>query len=462
MKKKHICILILLSAGLNGPLTAQPQYYNSDSIPLHGSSTPFNDLTGRENQLLYLPGEFNKPTPAPAGNIVSISFFIFPNNPIGPWTYTDLTIKMGQSNITSFTATGFYTGPLTTVYYKSSVILTGPGGQWMTIILDTPFPYDPTQSLIVDVGQCGVPGATGASMCAIYLSGWRRTSSWNFCPFVWGYTEGLSYDFGITVCLVPTISGQSNVCVNSGYSMYLTEPGMTNYTWAVSAGGTIISGAGTNQVWVSWFSPGVQTVSVIYANTCGNSPTVLNVTVNDLPAAAGSITGSAQVCAGQTGVPYWVAPVSGANIYLWTLPPDATIASGTGTPNITVDYGLNASSGNMSVNANNICGNGVPSPDYWVSVAMAGIPETGIDPAISIYPNPGDGLFNLYISTDRQETFTIRIFNSFGAMISELNDIEVNGPVEKAIDLRPATNGIYYFVIRNSSSWIVKKVLLNK
>jgi len=47
-------------------------------------------------------------------------------------------------------------------------------------------------------------------------------------------------------------------------------------------------------------------------------------------------------------------------------------------------------------------------------------------------------------------------------MISELNGIEVNGTVEKVIDLRPVANGIYTVLIRSSSARIVKKVLVNK
>ena len=149
-----------------------PQYFNYNT---NGSnnSFPFNISSGKDVQLLYLPGDFNQPTPAPAGNITSISFRIADTYPLGPWTYTDLTIKMGQSTITSFTTGAFYS-PLTIVYYRASVSLTGVPGQWMTIPLDTPFPYDPAKSLIVDLGHCGAPGATGFSMCYTNGTGNRR------------------------------------------------------------------------------------------------------------------------------------------------------------------------------------------------------------------------------------------------------------------------------------------------
>jgi hypothetical protein len=195
-----ICIstLLILSAGLNSSLTAQPQYYNYNTAG-SANSFPFNIDAGKNVQLLYLAGDFNQPTPAPAGNITSVSFFINPGYPLGPWTYTDFTIKMGQSTITSFTAGSFYAGPLTTVYSRASVSLTGTAGQWMTITLDTPFPYDPTQSLIVDVGQCAVAGAGGFSASFTVLTGNRRIWSVGGCPFVYSSVNSSIYHLGLTL-----------------------------------------------------------------------------------------------------------------------------------------------------------------------------------------------------------------------------------------------------------------------
>ena len=408
---------------------SDPLYYNYNT---NGSnnSFPFNISGGKDIQLLYLPGDFNQPIPAPAGNITSISLRIADSYPLGPWTYTDLTIKVGQSAITSFPAGSFYTGTLTTVYYRSSVLLSAPGGSWLTIDFDTPFAYDPAQSLIVDIGHCLAPGATGFSACFTTLTGNRRLWSVGGCPFAYSsensavYHMGLTVDcpmpgtpatiagpatvcenstghvysvppimnatsytwtippgavitagantetitvtFGtspgnVTVCgvspcgngpvaslavsvvplPVPTIAGSNSMCVNSGYYGYTTEAGMTNYTWTTSSGGTIMSGQGTNQAYVNWVGSGPQSVSVNYTGPGGCSavaPTSYPVTVDPVPEAAGTITGTASVCAGATGIAYSVAPVTGAMAYVWTLPAGATIASGEWTNSITVDF----------------------------------------------------------------------------------------------------------------------------
>lgn len=181
-----------------------PDYYNFNTNG-GNNSYPFNMPNGREVQLLYLPGDFNQPSPAPAGNISSLSFRIGNAYPLGLFTYTDLTIKMGQSNITNFTFGNLYTGTLTTVYYRSSVILTGIAGDWMTITLDTPFAYDPAQSLIIDVGQCGVPGALGYSMCFTNMTGGRRIWTIGGCPFVYSNQDAEIYHLGISYgSIVPT------------------------------------------------------------------------------------------------------------------------------------------------------------------------------------------------------------------------------------------------------------------
>jgi hypothetical protein len=183
MKNLLRCISILLMiAGMNNPLTAQPQYYNYTGAGNGSNSFPFNVSTGKDVQLLYHSGEFNQPTPAPAGNITSVSFYF--NAGFGPATYTDMTIKLAQSSITDLTSGAFYAGSMTTVYYRASVSLSASASSWLTFTLDSPFPYDPTQSLIVDVGQCGASGSLGGTNAYTNLSGVRRVWSVGGCPFV--------------------------------------------------------------------------------------------------------------------------------------------------------------------------------------------------------------------------------------------------------------------------------------
>jgi hypothetical protein len=86
------------------------------------------------------------------------------------------------------------------------------------------------------------------------------------------------------------------------------------------------------------------------------SSSTLAITVNPLPANAGTITGTATVCQNQSAVVYTVPAITNATSYVWTLPTGATGTSTTN--NITANYGLSAVSGNISVRGQNSCGDG--------------------------------------------------------------------------------------------------------
>jgi hypothetical protein len=170
---------------------------------------------------------------------------------------------------------------------------------------------------------------------------------------------------------VPTITGQSGMCANSGFYTYTTQTGMNNYAWTVTSGGSINGGQGTSSVLVAWNSAGPQVVSVNYTNATGcpaGTPSTFPVTVTGLPGAAGTVTGSSTVCAGITGIAYSVPIIPSAVTYVWTLPAGASIASGSGTRSITVNFGTTAVSGDITVFGNNLCGSGTTSPSFPVTV----------------------------------------------------------------------------------------------
>ena len=173
-----------------------------------------------------------------------------------------------------------------------------------------------------------------------------------------------SFQVNVMPLPVPTISGANVACESSAYLDYTTEPGMTNYVWDLTPNSGTITQTGTNVVTIFWNAPGAKWVSVSYTGLNGctaATPSIYNVTVNPLPGTPGNITGQATVCAGSNAVAYLVAAVSNATTYVWTLPAGASIATGAGTNSITVNYSSNATSGNVSVLAQNSCGNGLSS-----------------------------------------------------------------------------------------------------
>ena len=143
--------------------------------------------------------------------------------------------------------------------------------------------------------------------------------------------DASQYITSATVHVIPTLSGPATPCKASAGQVYFTEPGKTNYAWTVSAGG-MITGGGTstsNTVVVTWNSPGIQSVGVIYTDpVTGCTPTIVRtMTVNVLDYPTPAISGPLSVCENSTGNVYTTQP--GENNYVWTIT-GGSITSGGG------------------------------------------------------------------------------------------------------------------------------------
>jgi hypothetical protein len=187
------------------------------------------------------------------------------------------------------------------------------------------------------------------------------------------------YTVTVNAVPVPSISGPSSTPVGTTGNVYTTQPGMTNYVWTITSGGTITAGGSLNDntVIVSWNVAGGQSVCVGYTNpvtqcSSGN-PTCYTVTVGNVPTPPGPVSGPASVCQGDQNLVYSVSPISNATSYAWSVPSGISILSGSTTNSITVSAGLTAVSGNISVYGINSYGNGaISSLSVTVSSAPAG------------------------------------------------------------------------------------------
>jgi hypothetical protein len=140
---------------------------------------------------------------------------------------------------------------------------------------------------------------------------------------------------------VPVITGPSQVCLNTT-SEYITEPGMNNYTWTISAGGQITAGGGlgSNSITILWNAVGSRSVNVRYTNTNGctaASATNYAVTVNALPNP--TLSGPNIVCQGAAGNIYTTQSGSGIRNYIWYVNGGTIDAGGTASdPTITITW----------------------------------------------------------------------------------------------------------------------------
>ncbi|NTW31199.1 MAG: fibronectin type III domain-containing protein [Bacteroidetes bacterium] len=125
------------------------------------------------------------------------------------------------------------------------------------------------------------------------------------------------------------ISGPTSVCTQN-YATYTIDPilNATSYTWGLPSG-AYIAGGGNTYITI-YFPAGSQSgdITVFGKNSiCDGTASSLAISVNELPAAAGTITGPASVCRGYYLVTYTIDEILNATSYTWTLPTNAVVSS---------------------------------------------------------------------------------------------------------------------------------------
>ncbi len=69
-----------------------------------------------------------------------------------------------------------------------------------------------------------------------------------------------------------------------------------------------------------------------------------------------------------------------------------------------------------------------------------------------IYPNPGTGIFNLEVSTDKQDVFQINVVDMIGNIVFSTQTVPVASVLTKPIDLSSLSKGVYFVSLKGSSS----------
>src|SRR5262245_54866650 len=168
LSRKNFAAAFLSLFFLSITAQAQPPYFNY--VPTGGANSfPFNTLpaTGKKVQWILLAGDFATPSAAPAGLITNL--WVWKTTSTATViTYNTLTIKFANVPSPPYFATGaWYPGPMTTALAQNTTLTVPTTAGWVNIPLPTPFAYDPTQSLVVEISHCGFTsnsGTTGFSL----------------------------------------------------------------------------------------------------------------------------------------------------------------------------------------------------------------------------------------------------------------------------------------------------------
>ena len=164
---------------------------------------------------------------------------------------------------------------------------------------------------------------------------------------------------------------KQTVCVGDVVIFSNTSDGTTGDTeflWNFGEGAVPASATTPGTHSVTYSTGGTKTVTLTITDGAVSTETKPNyITVNPLPVAAGTITGTPSVCQGRSDVSYTVPAITGATSYSWAYSGQGATINGT-TNAVTIDFSVTATSGTLTVRGINSCGNGSLSAGYPITV----------------------------------------------------------------------------------------------
>lgn len=245
------------------------------------------------------------------------------------------------------------------------------------------------------------------------------------------------------------ISGPFYGVCQSNSVMYRIDSvaGATSYNWNFNSSYVVVHGNGNDTITVD-FLPGFDhaTLCLTADNACGSSIARCGV-VFARPQLCHEIEGPTGAC---NSIPstsiafYQVDSLYGATNYVWNVPPGATIIAGQGTTEITVDY-MGASSGNVSVTAENSCG---ISPERNLSIVVnpCRINSSGevvYKTEFTAFPNPATTEFTIRFESLKNTDYTIRILDITGRAVVSRNRYASTGTNNEIFNVSDLPRGIY-------------------
>ncbi len=79
---------------------------------------------------------------------------------------------------------------------------------------------------------------------------------------------------------------------------------------------------------------------------------------------------------------------------------------------------------------------------------------------VEVYPNPGNGLYNIKLNSSKNQQVDLMVFDNSGKVVYQKNNISVTGQNTISIDLTGRSSGIYQLFIRSNNRLINKKLIL--
>lgn len=259
-----------------------------------------------------------------------------------------------------------------------------------------------------------------------------------------------------------TIAGVCSSAFN--YTVPLVA-GVT-YNWSATNSATVTPSGNTANVDFSTATSFPVNVCVTATNACATSAARCLNNIKGAPANPATLTGSNSECKNATGIAYSTSGSSGASTYRWSAPSGSVVSDGsfTGNPlittatSVTVNFGL--VSGNVSVVAQNTCGN---SGTKALFVTLVTCRESLVDESnetTTIYPNPTKGNAEIKYVAEQNGPVTIQLMDLGGRIIHSQTFTSQQGINRIPVDFTSTIKGAYILSVNQNGSILRLPLLL--
>ncbi len=350
------------------------------------------------------------------------------------------------------------------------------GGQTYTVIQNGSVPctytISPAALSFTSLAGTGVITVTAASGCS-----WTAATTDAWITITSGSTGTGNGTVNYSVSANPnstqrlgtiTVGGQTHNVVQNGTASctYTISPATQTFTSPADSG-TVNVTAINGCAWTSSSNNSWITIT-LGASGSGNGLVKFTITTNTNTASrTGTLTiGGQTFTVTQNGITCPVTPViQNVGCALASNPiPNVTYQwyiAGSPISGATTQFYTATQDGFYSVYVTDITNNCVTisSPTY-VSCSFAGISELDLSNAVSIFPNPSSGNFNITSGKIfTEEKVIISIYNIYGQEIYSSSAVPVNGAMVLTIEnIRPA-RGIYSILLKSGKTKIQKRIV---
>jgi len=114
----------------------------------------------------------------------------------------------------------------------------------------------------------------------------------------------------------------------------------------------------------------------------------------------------------------------------------------------------------VTLTATNPYGSNTITKTGYITVNPNAISKYSVAKFFHIYPNPGNGLFNICISSPENDEFTMQVVNIFGTSLFKTTIIKNQLDFNKVFDLSYLPDGLYYVTVNNKKELFTKRIII--